>query len=102
MKTTMTFDEGKVRANGYQMADIYGTIKTEFTKHGLRCTSEGEVLAFEDNGHEDDYAYMWNVIMSLLKSNWFVACASSCVFYDDDDTEEDVLSQAWKVKRNLA
>ncbi len=102
MKVTMTFDESKVKADGYQMADICETIKSEFTKRGLRCASEDEVLAFEDTGHEDDYAYMWNVIMSLLKSDWFVACASSCVFYDDDDTEEDVLCQAWKVRRDLA
>lgn len=102
MKVAMTFDESKVNATGYQMADIYETIKSEFTKRGLRCTSEDRVLSFEDTGHEDDYAYMWNVIMSLLKSDWFVACASSCVFYDDDDTEEDVLCQAAEIRQMLA
>lgn len=59
MKVAMTFDESKVNAIGYQMADIYETIKSEFTKRGLRCTSEDRVLSFEDTGHEDDYAYMW-------------------------------------------
>jgi hypothetical protein len=102
MKLTMTFNPAAMASSGYQKADIYRTIKSAFVKRGLRCTSESDVLSFEDSGGEHDYAYLWNVTLSLLKSKWFVTCASSCVFYDDDGTEEDVLSQAWKIQRRAS
>lgn len=98
----MTFNDAAVDTLGYQKADIYQTIKSAFAMRGLRCSSDNEVLSFEDNGHEDDYAHMWKIIISLLKSDWFVACADSCIFFDDDESEEDVLSQAWKVQRRMA
>ena len=102
MKVEMTFDNAAVTASGYQKQDIYQTIKSAFAKRGLRCSSDNDVLSFEDTGHENDYACMWKVIISLLKSEWFVACAASCIFFDDDESEEDVLSQAWKVQRRMA
>jgi hypothetical protein len=101
MKVEMAFNNAAITASGYQKADIYRTIKNAFLKRGLRCSSENELLSFEDTGHEDDYAHMWKVIISLLKSEWFVKCASSCTFIDDD-AEEDVLSQAWKVQQRRA
>ncbi|MEF9983465.1 MAG: hypothetical protein RR710_02875 [Oscillospiraceae bacterium] len=102
MKVEMTFNETAVISSGYQKSDIYTTIKSAFAKRGLLCSSDNDVLSFEDNGNENDYAHMWKVIMSLLKSEWFVNCAASCTFFDDDDSEEDVLSQAWKVQRRMA
>lgn len=101
MRVEMTFDPAAV-PEGYRIGDVYHTITGEFAKYGLRCCSDGEVLAFEDNGCEDDYAYMWNAVISLLKSKWFVDCATSCSFFDDDESEEDVLAQAWKVQRRMA
>ena len=40
---------------------------------------------------------MWDIILSLLRSEWFMACAASCV-WQDEDGEEDVLAQAGKVR----
>ena len=94
MKIEFTFDPKAVEQQGYTINDVYNTIKKHF--------SEKEALAFGDNGQENDYAYMWSIILRLLKSEWFVKFASSCTFFDDDDTEEDVLSQAWKVQKRMA
>ena len=101
MKVEMTFNDATIIASGYQKEDIYYTIKSAFTKRGLICSSDNEILSFEDTGNEHDYAHMWNVIMSLLKSEWFISCATSFTFFDDDESEEDILSQAWKVHRNI-
>ncbi len=54
-------------------------------------------LVFEDKGHGDDFATMWDIIMALLRAEWFLDCASSCVWQDEDD-EEDVLAQAGKMR----
>lgn len=99
MRVEMTFNNAAIADHGYRRGDIYYTIKKAFTGKGLVCISEDELLAFEDTGHENDYAYMWNVIKSLMISDWFLSCASSCEFIDDDDTAEDVLSQAHLFKR---
>lgn len=80
MRVEMTFNNAAIADHGYRRGDIYYTIKKAFTGKGLVCISEDELLAFEDTGHENDYAYMWKIIISLLKSDWFVACAASCTF----------------------
>lgn len=102
MRVQMTFDDTTMQSGGYKRQDIEHTVKSAFAKYGLPCRCEQSTLIFEDSGREDDYAYLWKVILSLLRSPWFVACASSCTFIDDDDSEEDVLSQAWKVQRRMA
>ena len=50
-------------------------------------------------GNEGDFSSMWAIIMALLRTEWFPRFAASCVWYDDDGTEEDVLAQAWKVQK---
>jgi hypothetical protein len=40
---------------------------------------------------------MWDIILSLLRSEWFMECAAACV-WQDEDGEEDVLAQAGKVR----
>ncbi len=80
----------------YHISDIYYTIKNSVSKYDLPCTLNDDILSFRDRGREDDFANMWNIITSLMISEWFIECASSCIFYDDDGTVEDVLSQAWK------
>ena len=102
MKIEFSFNQSALEKQGYTLDDVYSTIKKHFAGKGLPCIADGEVLAFGDNGQENDYAYMWNIILRLLKSEWFVAFASSCTFFDDDDIEEDVLSQAWKVQKRMA
>ena len=40
-----------------------------------------------------ELGYMWDIILSLLRSDWFMDCAASCVWLDED-SEEDILAQA--------
>ena len=40
---------------------------------------------------------MWAILMALLRTDWFLKFVSVCTWYDDDGTQEDVLSQAEKV-----
>ncbi len=98
MKVTFTFDETVVKQQGHTLDDIYYTIKTLFGKYGLPCVSEDSVLAFEDQGGKNDFAHMWLAIMALLKADWFVQCAATCTWYEDGESPEDVLSQAWKFR----
>ena len=102
MRVEMTFDDAAIAAHGYTHDSIIGTVKAAFAKHSLPCVSDSNVLVFADAGEEEDYANMWNLIIALLRRDWFVDCAASCVFIDDDDSEEDVLCQAWKARRMLA
>lgn len=96
MKVTFTFDKATTSAAGLRLEDVRHTVKKLFAERGLPCTSDGTELAFEDVGREDDYADMWIVILGLLRSEWFIKAASSCL-WEDEDGEEDVLAQAWKV-----
>ena len=102
MKVEMTFNDVAVRNNGYTLGDIYYTIQSAFAKRGITCSSESEVLTFEGTGSERDFANIGNLLLDLLKADWFIKCASSCVLFDDDDTEEDVLSQSTEIRKMLA
>lgn len=104
MRVEMTFDPAKVAEipGDFSMNDVYHTVKKMFAKRGLPCISEGEVLAFGDTGSEHDFARMWNVILSLVQNNWFMACATSCIYTNDDDESEDVLCQVPEIRRILA
>ena len=44
---------------------------------------------------------MWDIILSLLRSDWFMDCAASCVWLDENG-KEDVISQAGKVRASPA
>ncbi len=99
MKVTFTFDKAAVERRGRTLEDVHRTIKSLFAVHGLPCTDDGDTLAFEDKGHGDDFAVMWDIIMALLRADWFLECAASCV-WQDEDGEEDVLAQAGKVRGN--
>ena len=93
MKVNFSFDRAAVERRGCRLEDAYQTVKNLFAVHGLPCVSEDSILAFKDNGHGDDFAVMWDIILSLLRSEWFMDCAASCV-WEDEDGVEDVLSQA--------
>ena len=99
MKVVFTFDKAATEAAGLCLDDVRHTVKKLFTERGLTCIEDGAKLAFEDVGREDDYADMWIVILGLLRSEWFIKAASSCL-WEDEDGEEDVLAQAWKVANN--
>lgn len=97
MNVQFSFDKAAVERQGHTMDDVHRTIKKLFTTHNLPCVSEGEVLAFQDKSHGDDFACMWDIILSLLRANWFMACATSCV-WQDEGGEEDILAQVGKVR----
>ena len=96
MTVQFTFDKAAVKRQGRTLDDIHRTVKTLFAVHDLPCTDDSDSLTFQDKGHGDDFAVMWDIIMSLLRAEWFMACAASCV-WKDEGGEEDVLAQARKV-----
>ena len=97
MQVNFTFDKAAVERRGRTLEDVHRTVKSLFAAHDLPCTADGDALSFKDKGHGDDFACMWDIILSLLRSEWFMACAASCVWRDEDG-EEDVLAQAGKVR----
>ena len=93
MKVRFSFDKAAVERRGRTLEDVHRTIKSLFAAHDLPCTADGDALSFKDKGHGDDFACMWDIILSLLRSDWFMACAAACV-WQDEDSEEDILAQA--------
>ena len=100
MKVRFTFDKAAVERQGRSLEDIRRMVKMLFAVHDLPCTDDSDSLTFQDKGHGDDFAVMWDNIMSLLRAEWFMACAASCV-WKDEDGEEDVLAQAGKVRETV-
>ena len=96
MNVKISFDKAAVERRGLTLENARQTVKSLFAVHDLPCVSDGEVLVFQDKGHGDDFATMWDVILSLLRADWFRECAASCV-WQDENGEEDVLAQAEKV-----
>lgn len=92
MNVKFSFDETAVERRGRALEDVHGTIKRLFAVHDLPCIFDGDILVFEDKGHGDDFAIMWDIILSLLRADWFMDCAAACV-WQDEDGEEDVLAQ---------
>ncbi len=97
MKVRFSFDEAAVERRGYTLAAVHQTVKSLFAAHNLPCVSNGDTLFFQDKGHGDDFACMWDIILSLLRADWFMDCAAACV-WEDEGGEEDVLAQAGKVR----
>ncbi len=97
MQVNFTFDKAAVERWGHALEDVHRTVKSLFAVHDLPCVSAGDPLAFKDKGHGDDFACMWEIILSLLHSDWFMECAASCVWQDEDGAE-DILAQAGKVR----
>ena len=95
MNVKFSFDRVAVERRGFTLEDVYRTIKDLFTTHDFPCVSDGDALAFKDKGDGDDFAVMWDIVLSLLRSDWFVECATSCVWLDEDG-EEDILAQVGK------
>ena len=95
MNVKFPFDKATVERRGFTLEDVYQTIKSLFAAHNFPYIFEGDALSFSDKDHGDDFAVMWDIILSLLRSDWFVECAASCVWLDEDG-KEDILSQAEK------
>ena len=96
MQVNFTFDKAAVERRGHTLEDVHRTVKSLFAVHALPCVLDGDILSFKDKGHGDDFACMWDIILSLLRSEWFLECAAACV-WQDEGGEEDILAQAGKV-----
>ena len=97
MNVKFSFDKTAIERWGFVLEDVHRTIKSLFATHSLPCVSEGDILSLTDKGHGDDFAVMWNTILSLLRAEWFVDCATSCV-WQDEDGEENILTQVGKIR----
>ena len=100
MEVRFSFRKAAVARRNLKLEDVHQTIKSLFAVHGLPCVSDGETLAFKDKSHGDDFAIMWDIILSLLQAGWFMDCAASCV-WQDESGEEDLLAQAGKVRNTM-
>lgn len=98
MKVDITLDQRKVEQQGHTADAVCQTLKQDFAAKGFRCMEDGEKLTFTGRGDENDFSDLWSILMALLRTEWFPTLASSCIWHDDDGTQEDVLSQAWKVR----
>lgn len=98
MNVEITLDQRKVEQQGYIVDAVRQTVKQNFEAKGFCCVEAGETMSFEGRGGENDFSELWSILMALLRTEWFPALASSCIWHDDDGTQEDVLSQAWKVQ----
>ena len=96
MTVEISFDNAAVERRGCRREDVHQTVKYLFAVHDLPCVSEDSVLAFKDKGHGDDFAVMWDIVLALLRADWFLDCAVSCV-WQDEDGKEDILSQVGKI-----
>ena len=96
MNVKFSFDKAAVERRGHTLEDVHGTVKNLFAVHNLPCVSDDGGLTFKDKGHGDDFAIMWDIILSLLRADWFMDCATTCV-WQDEDGEEDILSQVGMV-----
>lgn len=98
MKLEIKLNERALENHGYTMEQASSTIVNLFHREGLACAAEGPVLSVSDRGRKQDYSLMWLNITKLIKSSWFVCCAETCKWYDEENGEpEDILSQAWKL-----
>lgn len=100
MEVRFSFDKAAATWQDHTPENVHQTIKSLFAVHGLSCVSDGDTLIFKDKGHGDDFAVMWNIILSLLRADWFMDCAASCVWQDDNGAE-DVLAQAGKLRNTM-
>ncbi len=100
MNVKISFDKAAIERQGYRLEDAHQIVKNLFTVHNFPCDIENSVLAFKDKGRGDDFAAMWDIILALLRADWFLACAASCV-WQDENGEEDILSQVRKTQDSV-
>lgn len=100
MNVRISFNNAAVEQRGHTLEAVHQTIKSLFAVHDFPCAPGGDVLVIKDKGHGDDFAVMWDIILSLLRADWFMDCAASCV-WEDETGEEDVLTQAGKMRDSV-
>ncbi|MCD7864261.1 MAG: hypothetical protein LUG61_12340 [Lachnospiraceae bacterium] len=97
LRMQFTFDDEGLRRNGFDRAGMYDMLKKNFTKRGLKCVSDDEVLAFEDQGNKSDYGHMWGLTLTLMEYDWFTDSAASIIYFQNG-LAEDVLVQLPRMK----
>ena len=97
MTVKISYDKAIIERRGFILEDVHQTTKSLFAAHDFPCVSERNILSFIDKGHGDDFATMWDIILFLLRSEWFMDCAASCV-WENENGMEDVLSQVRKTR----
>ena len=97
MEVKFSFDKAAATRRGCTLENVHRIIKSLYAAYDLPCVSDGDTFSFKGKGHGDDVAIMWDIILSLLHPEWFMDCAASCV-WQDEDGEEDVLAQAGKMR----
>lgn len=100
MEVRFSFNETAVERRGFTLEAVHQRIKSLFTANDLPCIPGGDVLVFKDRGHDDDFAVIWDIILSLLRADWFMDCAASCI-WQDEAGEEDILAQVGKVRNTM-
>ena len=86
-----TFDSEKLTEYGHREDAVINAIKAAFAERNIRCRYEQPVLSFVGGEDERDWGNMWVIIRSLCKEDWFLDCATSCMWYNEGDSE-DVLA----------
>ena len=99
MKVEFTFDKEQIQQYGYTVEAVRQTIQKSFAAKGLHCISNGERLSFAGCGGERRFLQYVGHFDGIASTDWFPKFAASCTWHDDDGTQEDVLSQAWKIQR---
>lgn len=92
LKVRLSFDEEEIKRCGMDYKKVCDSLKRRFYAAGIKCVSDDKIFEFIDSGNKNDWGNMWWIILDLLDSEWFVKCATSCVFIENG-MEEDVLSQ---------
>ena len=100
LRVEFAFDQNLLAGYGYTEDDVIGSIKAAYAKYGIRCATEKPVLSFVGGERESDFAHMWIIIMDLCDSAWFWDCATSCMWYNEGDSE-DVLAYAKEKQRKI-
>lgn len=98
MKIEIVFAPQKEKQPDCTLPDVQQRVRNLFGEKGLCCIQDGNMLSIVDKDRENDFSDMWTVLMALLRTDWFPVAVSSCIWHDNNGTQEDVLSQAWKVQ----
>lgn len=68
MNVKSSFDNAAVEQRCHTLEAVHQKIKSLFAVHDFPCVPDGDILVFKDKGHGDDFAVMWDIILSLLRA----------------------------------
>lgn len=100
MRVEYTFDEAKIKENGYSRERIYSALNEEYSKRNFVCSRADDVLTFDSTGHKDDLSTVFILQSMLANSDWFLETAVSYLFYINVTAEpEDFLINIRRLRR---